>query len=152
MPIIDVGFNDTDHLTGGDTLMWYGPTIWVDIGFDTNFNYGDGGGMPESGAERVPALVDTGAVQSCIDEPLAIDLGLPLVDRQLISGVSGPEERNVYLAHIASPQLGDFQWGRFTGVSLTDGDQAHRALIGRTFLQNKLLVYDGATGNVTIAV
>jgi hypothetical protein len=42
-------------------------------------------------------------------------------------------------------------YGRFLGVNLLAGGQQHRALIGRSFLVDKILIYDGRTGQVQIA-
>lgn len=151
MPIVDCGFPDTQKISGSETLLRVGPTLLVDIGFDPEYNYGVNGAFPKSAAAQVPALVDTGATISCIDNSLAQSLNLPLVDRQKVSGVGGKHECNVYLAHLVAPALAWFQWGLFHGVSLTEGDQVHQALIGRTFLQNMMLVYDGRTGRVQIA-
>jgi hypothetical protein len=66
-------------------------------------------------------------------------------------GVAGKQECNVYLAHLIAPVMAWFQWGLFYGVSLIEGGQVHQALIGRTFLQSMMLVYDGRTGRVQIA-
>ncbi len=97
-----------------------------------------------------PALIDTGAADSCIDEDLANELGLPLVDRQTCSGVGGEHELNIYLGHIRIPSLGQIRWGRFTGARLASGRQLHRALIGRAQLTEMILIYDGRTGAVTL--
>ena len=131
MPIADCGFADGEHGSGGDLLQQYGPTLSVDIGFDTDFDYETGQSFPESTATRIPALVDTGATVSCIDASLAQSLDLPLVDRQTVSGVGGQHTCDVYLAHIVAPTLAWFQWGLFYGVSLAAGGQVHQALIGR---------------------
>ena len=151
MPIADCGFVDTDKMLGSTSLLQFGPTLWVDIGFDPEYSYGQEGPLPQSSITQVPALVDTGATMSCIDDAVAQSLSLPLVDRQTLSGVGGKHELNVYLAHIVVPTLDFFQYGLFHGVSLTEGEQPHRALIGRTFLQNMMLIYDGRTGRVQIA-
>ena len=42
-------------------------------------------------------------------------------------------------------------YGAFAGVHLTAGGQVHTALIGRTFLQDFTLTYEGQTGRVSIA-
>ncbi len=151
MPIADCGFDDTVQMSGAAALLYNGPTLWVDVGFDPEYKYDENGTGPRSEIMQVPALVDTGATISCIDDALARSLKLPLVDRQTISGVGGKHELNVYLAHIVAPVLGWFQYGLFHGVSLTEGEQPHRALIGRTFLQGMMLIYDGRTGRVQIA-
>ena len=107
---------------------------------------------PDSQITSAPALIDTGAHQSCIDEALAQEIKLPVIDRQRVSGVGGETEVNVYLAHIHYPALNFTQWGRFSGARLQEGGQPHVALIGRTLLSQALLVYDGQLGNVTIAI
>ena len=151
MPIADCGFAGGEQSSGEQMLMTLGPTLFVDVGFDPEHKYGVDGAIPKSAVAQVPALVDTGAIMSCIDDSLAQRLDLPLVDRQNVSGVGGKHECNVYLAHIVAPTLAWFQWGLFYGVNLTEGDQAHQALIGRTFLQGMMMVYDGRTGSVQIA-
>ena len=99
---------------------------------------------------QVPALVDTGALESCIDIGLAEELGLPMVDRVRIAGAGGTHQAPVYLGHIFFPQIPDTQYGRFAGVRLSDGGQAHKALIGRTFLANYTMMYDGPSGRVAL--
>jgi predicted aspartyl protease len=100
---------------------------------------------------NVPALVDTGASQSCIDSDLAAALGLKPIDEILMAGVGGAKQHLVYLAHILIPQLDIIQWGAFAGVDLKAGGQAHRVLLGRTFLNGCILIYDGIRAQVTIA-
>ena len=41
-------------------------------------------------------------------------------------------------------------YGRFAGVNLIGGGQRHCALLGRTFLRNFTMVYEGRTGTVRI--
>jgi predicted aspartyl protease len=139
----------------------FGPTILVEVGFEASMyahgantaavalSVASGGAQPNI-LRAVPALIDTGAADSCIDEDLANELGLPLVDRQTCSGVGGEHELNIYLGHIRIPSLGQIRWGRFTGARLASGGQVHRALIGRAQLTEMVLIYDGPTGAVTI--
>ena len=150
MPTTSVGFDDDGGTLGRDVLVGYGPTIYVQIGFDPSFRQTDSArpGLPEV---RLPALVDTGATESCIDSVLATELGLPVVDQWVIAGVQGENKVNVHLAQIYVPELDFTVSGRFPGVHLSDGGQPHSALIGRTFLQNFTMVYEGRTGSVTIS-
>ena len=68
-------------------LVLQGPELIVDIGFDPNWN---GAGKPANlGAPGLPALVDTGALQSFIDNDLAIRLQLPAVNQKTVSGSNG---------------------------------------------------------------
>ena len=79
MAEVDCGFSDTPTSSGFDLLTTLGPTLVVDIGFDANHK----NGIPVPGIKGVVALVDTGATESCIDNLLAVQLGLPLVDTAL---------------------------------------------------------------------
>ena len=68
-----------------------------------------------------------------------------------IAGSAGEHTGNVYLAQIYIPGLNRTIGGRFTGVNLAGGGQFQRAIIGRSFLQDFILHYDGRTGEVTIS-
>ena len=129
--------------------MGYGPTINVDIGFDPSFNPSSAN-APNSQARRLPALIDTGANESCVDSQLAADLRLPVVDQQEISGVHGRQELNFHLAQIHIPELPFTIYGMFAGVHLRSGGQPHFALLGRTFLRHFTMIYHGRTGRVVI--
>jgi predicted aspartyl protease len=131
----------------------------VDIGFDPAILAQVAGGtpvqLPPAGAPNVvnvPALIDTGASGSCIDEALAQQLQLPLINQQTTAGVGGQTILNVYLAFISIPSLGYVQAGAFTGALLAAGGQPQRPLIGRTLLADTLLVYDGRAGSVKLAI
>ena len=172
MAIVDCGFppefpvtrpdGSTFTQTGREALRILGPTVMVEVGFEASMYAQDASTASialslangaQSGILRtVPALIDTGAVDSCIDEDLANELGLPLVDRQMSSGVGGAHELNIYLGHIRIPSLGQINWGRFIGAKLASGGQFHRALIGRGQLNGMILIYDGRTGVVTLSV
>ena len=56
----------------------------------------------------------------------------------------------MHLAQVAVPALGVTIYGAFAGVHLAAGGQTHLALIGRTFLRNFRMVYEGKTGTVTL--
>ena len=130
-------------------LILMGPTLIVDIGFDPAFT-STTTTPPISGIQSVHALVDTGATESCIDNLLAAQLGLPIIDRRSVSGSSGKHDVNVYMAQVHVPSLPYTIWGAFAGVDLKAGGQVHGALIGRTFLANFKMEYDGTTGDVTL--
>ena len=145
MPILDAGFRGQDGRADGQLLITYGPTVQVTVGHyapETD---------PSRPSKAVYALVDTGASESCIDSALAAELGLPAIDTARIAGVGGGSVHDVFLAHITIPQLEIVQYGRFTGVNLRAGGQEHAVLLGRTFLVNTLMIYDGLRAQVTIA-
>ena len=122
----------------------------VEIGFDPNFRPGSGA-PPDLPPERYHALVDTGALDSCIDSTLAIALRLPIVNRQQVAGVHGVGEVNAHLARIRVPELDITAYGRFAGVHLRAGGLPHNALIGRTFLRYFPMIYEGETGAVSLS-
>lgn len=148
MPRSECGFIDAGGVPAADLLRTFGPSTLVDIGFDPNYSHGQ---VPQAAAQQIPALIDTGASESCVDDVLARKLRLPLVDRQSISGVGGIHRVNIYLAQLHAPHLDFTQYGRFAGVSLVAGGQAHQVLLGRTFLQSFIMIYDGPKGQVTLA-
>ena len=95
-------------------------------------------------------MVDTGAVESCIDSTLAMELELPVIDRMVVAGVHGRDEVNMHLAQIHVPAIQVTVTGPFAGVHLRAGGQPHYALIGRTFLQHCTMTYRGTTGSVSL--
>jgi hypothetical protein len=144
------GFNNTPGVAGNVLLVLRGPTLAVRIGFDPTYDPQNATRPPALPENLIGALVDTGASESCIDAAFAMSLNLPIVDRRLISGVHGANEVNMHLAQINIPSLASTAYGAFAGVSLQAGGQPHQALIGRTFLQNFTMIYEGRTGTVTI--
>jgi hypothetical protein len=148
MPLVECGFALASNPPSA--LETVGPTLHVDVGFDPVADIAQGQ-IPQSSRSGVPALLDTGAVLSCIDDRLAIDLSLPQIDRAPISGAGGTHTVYVYLAHLFAPVFGYTQYGRFYGVHLADGKQPHQVLIGRSFLRDYVMIYDGVRGQVTLA-
>jgi hypothetical protein len=152
MASVKCGFNDVQGgATGAELLSVYGPTLLVDIGFDANWSHAAPTTVPVPGISGIHALVDTGASESCIDSLLAGQLNLPIVDKRMIGGISGAQEVNMYFAQVHIATLGYTIYGLFAGVHLAAAGQAHKALIGRTFLRNFTMVYEGRSGNVTIS-
>ena len=148
MPQTKCGFSTGNGVSGQEALVAHGPTLFVDIGFDPQYK---SGAVPKLAANQLWALVDTGASESCVDASLAKQLALPVVDRRPVSGISGKHEVDVCLAHIHIPLLGFTIYGAFASVNLLAGGQRHSALIGRTFLQHFVMVYEGYTGTVTLS-
>lgn len=127
------------------------PRYFIDIGFNPGYNSGTPNVLPVPGITLVEALVDTGASISCIDNLLASQLNLPIVDRQPIGGVGGRHMANVYLAQLHIRSLNFTVYGQFIGVDLQAGGQRHSALIGRTFLAHYTMTYEGRTGTVILS-
>ena len=130
-------------------LALLGPTVRVHISFDSNLL----AGFSEASQEQeVPALVDTGAQESSIDSELANELGLLLVDQQVIAGAGGRHTVDVFLAQIYVPDLGQTLHGHFAGVHLAQGDMPHKAILGRDFLSRCVMIYDGPENRVTLLI
>lgn len=141
MPTIDCRFEGGPGMSGSRALVLFGPTLRVQIGFDADF-------QPDGGVQL--ALVDTGALDSCIDSSLAMELKLPIIGRQRVAGAHGAGDLNMHLARIHIPDLQGTLFGMFAGVHLAAGGQPHAALLGRSFLQNFTMTYDGRKGIVTL--
>lgn len=91
---------------GKDMLIQKGPTIPVEIRFNPGLIHPDPAQVQAAvaavhatpvPAKLLDALIDTGAGDSCIDETLAKELQLPLVDEINTPGVHGASKLNVYL-------------------------------------------------------
>ena len=149
MPIADCGFEDRPEMSGRQALVFYGPTLFVEIGFDPAY-LSSQLTRPDLPPSLHPALVDTGAMESCIDSDLAMSLQLPVIDRINVSGAHGSGEVNLHLAQVHVPSLNFTVHGEFAGVHLQAGGQPHFALIGRTFLEQFTMNYHGKTGAVTL--
>lgn len=145
MPLTEAGFVTQGGGPDHQLLIAYGPTIEVIIGHVSSDESITGQ------TQSVHALIDTGAQESCIDNQIAMALALPIVDVCPISGVGGVKDHSVYMAHVYIPTLERYQYGRFAGVDLISGGQPHGALLGRTFLQGVIMIYDGLRAQVTLA-
>lgn len=97
------------------------------------------------------ALVDTGATNSCVDLGLARRLNLRVVDKMQMHGVNGMFMAELYAAKIDVPDLKFMQVGPFAGVDLEKSKLGCSVLIGRSFLKNFEMKYEGKTGKVVIA-
>lgn len=160
VPILTVQLNGEQQLPDGSKvpappellLQVRGPVIQVTVGLAQSV-------AQELAArgEIVPApvagwaMIDTGASGTCIDEDLAQQMGLPVIDRQRIATPShNSAEMNVYPASITiTPIQHTINVDRAVGVSLDN--QGIIALIGRDFLAHCTLHYNGTTGTFTIA-
>ena len=131
------------------TLVAVGPTIGVQVGFDPDYEP-ERGVLPVLPPDVYPALIDTGATQSCIDVSLVAALNLELVDTVWLGTAGGLTEVNRYSAQLVIPSMNRVIYGRFAALHLQTGGQRCVALIGRTFLRHHRLVYDGRSGEVTL--
>jgi predicted aspartyl protease len=131
-------------------LSYHGPTLSVNVGFDKTWR-ASSDAPPNARGFELEALVDTGAQDNCIDRLVAAQLNLPVVDRERVCGVHGEREVDVYVAQVYVPALKFTEYGKFAGVELKESGHRQHLLLGRTFLSHFTLVYDGKTGEVSLA-
>lgn len=134
---------------GPENLQLLGPTLCAQIGFDANWSGGDGS-LPELHTNQYPALVDTGAQKTAIDDDLAKELNLPVRGMMETSGAHGRTLATMYVAQIYVPSVNRIFPGVFSGAQLASGGQPHYVLLGRDFLLGFNLVYDGSDGRVSL--
>lgn len=72
------------------------------------------------------------------------------MDEGEISGIGGRHRAYIYTARVYVPGLDRLLFQPFTEVRLQAGDQWHRVILGRTFLRQYRLVYDGVSGQVEV--
>ncbi len=89
-------------------------------------------------------MIDTGASDVCIDYRIAHALSLRQIDSQTIGTVGGPVHAAVYLAIVHVPVLNYREPMRVYAPKLERA--AYSALLGRTFLAEFLMTYDGEEG------
>ena len=133
---------------GCRALQREGPTtearVFLDLGYVLNQKT-----PPDmSNCRVVEALVDTGAALSCIDEQLANDLDLPRMGSVEVSGVGGRETRELRLVQVYLPAFEKISYAKLAAVRLAEGGQRHQVLLGREFLEDYRMVYDGRSGVV----
>ncbi|HJU60687.1 MAG TPA: hypothetical protein VJ864_01475, partial [Candidatus Binatia bacterium] len=118
MLTIDCGFEGAPQ--AWRMLVLRGVVLSVNVGFDSNYKP-ESNTPPKAGVSRIEALVDTGSDESCIDNILAHTLGLPIVDRQRVTGIAGLSEVNMHLGQIYIPRLKFTVHGRLAAVKLVEG-------------------------------
>lgn len=95
------------------------------------------------------ALIDTGASVTCIDNDLALSLGLRAVGSVSVNTPSGVGiAQTQYLGEVTLPGSAGNLW-TLTGAVLAP--QGIIALIGTDVLANCVLVYNGSAGAFTLA-
>ena len=104
------------------------------------------------------ALIDTGATLTCVHERALLDLGLNPVGTVNSGTAHGQVQQSLYPARIVFPAQGwTVDIGSVAGVDLSGqvlniapSPQRIIALIGRNFLKQCVLVWNGTNGSWTI--
>src|SRR5271166_5648630 len=142
MKTVECGFSGP---SAANRLTGDGPNILVDIGFDPAWRPGK---IPTPKDRDIVVLIDTGAQECFIDCDLANHLQLPIVDRREVAGSMGKHEVDGYLAQLHISALDLTHYGQFAGAYLNRGGLQYSVLMGRTFLESFMLMYDGRSGRV----
>lgn len=93
---------------------------------------------------QLDALIDTGASDICIDVKTARRLGLHAVDTTFIGGIGGSVEAVVFAGVLEVPPLHFRRVVRM--FSPKDVVLTSKILLGRSFLENFIMTYDGPNG------
>ena len=100
------------------------------------------GSNPEFPTDELQGIIDTGASVICLDKRVAVRLGLTAVNRKRMEVADGTiVEATVYMAEMAIAGLGFRDWVEVHALPMTRPSQ--RVLLGRSFLRNYLVTYNG---------
>jgi len=114
------------------------------------------GDVPVGASSPAPArtlatrgLIDTGASDVCIDYRLAMELGLKVINQTTVGVVGGIAMANVYLGRLSLPEIGFDEVMPLYALKVRQ--PTHAVLLGRSFLQNYIVTFDGPAGHFTVA-
>ncbi len=161
MPILHVQLSGQARTSGGQTrqlspgavLAQRGPCVQVTVGIANSL----ASQLIQQG-QTLPApistiaLIDTGASSTCVDEGIALQLSLPVVDVvKVMSASHSSTQQNVYPIHIEFAGIPiEFDVPRAIGAPLAA--QGIGVLIGRDALAHCTLFYNGLTGEFTLSI
>lgn len=75
---------------------------------------------------------------------------MPVVDTLRIFWAGEFHEHDVYAANLVVHDLELAVQGRFIGIDFIPGDIPQEVILGRTFLEGTIMIYDGLKGEVTL--
>lgn len=94
-------------------------------------------------------LIDTGASDVCIDYRLAERLGLKVIDQTTVGVVGATVPAKIYLGRVVIPELGFDRMMRLYALKVRHA--THEILLGRSFLQNYIVTFNGPAGMFTFS-
>lgn len=145
MPVVSATFEADRGLPDRAALLRHGPSIDIHVVPLSRY--------AERASEAPPAgaIIDTATRHDCIDATFAERLRLPVVDTVEVLTPAGHDTIAVYAAFVAVPRLGLRRFGSFVGIDFAYAEVPHRVVLGRSFLEQVILIYDGFRGRVTFA-
>ena len=100
------------------------------------------GSTPDLPTEQLQGIIDTGASVICVDKRVALKLGLTAINRKRMEVADGSiVESTVYMAEMAIEGLGFRNWVEIHALPMMR--PSARVLLGRSFLKNYLVTYNG---------
>lgn len=96
--------------------------------------------------QEATALIDTGASVNCIDNLIAQQLNLKVIDTRMMRSANTSGMTPIYLGQVLIPKLNETILGEFYGADLSRSGQQHKSLLGTPFLSNFIFNYDGPKG------
>lgn len=136
-------------VSAATALRDLGPMIQVTLSLESNAEKGLlAEGKPVPTPISGMALIDTGAMRTCIDDATAQKLGLPVIGvGRMSSATHANEPCNIYPVKFVIQSIGAVNLPNTMGAKLGGHIVA---LIGRDLLASCVLVYNGVSGQVTL--
>jgi len=143
----------TTELPAPFVLRTRGPAVEIAVAVSSELEQSlSDANQPVRAAITGLALIDTGAVATCVDETVAQQLGVAPIDVVRISSASHAQaDKSVYPVRLRL--LGttiEVAASRAIGVPLQP--QGFIALLGRDFLERFVLIYNGPAGEMTLGL
>ncbi len=162
MPVINISYHSRERPQFDPrALVAMGPRINVDILPPSVVEkWARAHNVPITTASRVPALIDTGASATGVDEEILKNLGCPPIGVANLSTPSGTTTTGIYMVRLVIPSRDDPEFPpniplividnvRVIAVKLSN--QPYKVLLGRDVLSNMVLVYNGPHALITLA-
>jgi predicted aspartyl protease len=100
------------------------------------------GSSASAPTESLEGIIDTGASVICLDSRVANRLGLVAINRQAMQVADGSEIiASIYMAEMSIAGLGFKEWVEVYALPMAR--PSARVLLGRSFLKNYLVTYNG---------
>lgn len=130
-------------LSAAESLSLFGPRLRVEVAHPArNLRLG------------LEAVIDTGSSYSLIDEQVARSLSLPGLDRLDLPGLAGSRRCTLYACRIALPDIdATAEAARALGVrdlAALDPQKPFSFVLGRQQMRERILIYNGRCGEVTV--
>ena len=144
MPVASSGYVDDAGRPDPNTLTRFGAGLKLTV-------WALAPGIGPHPEELTHELIDTGAAESCTNNVLARRVKMRVIDEMTIWRGRDSQTHPVYMARVRITQLELAQFGAFIGLDFEGAELPHQVLLGRTFLEGAVVIYDGILRHVTVA-